>query len=534
MSKINVANLIDSPYRDRAKFPIDQDKVNGLMESIDQTGFWDNLLVRCKDNMLSDGTAIVGYEHMAEIIEKGGLPEDQMFELAYGHHRIEAVRHMSMDTVDLPVRYIADEVMLRIMANENKEGYGAGISSKLETVRQVKTRLEAMLDPFDSFEEYSKSAGEDPFFSTESFKSTKKDGAGAGTIKKFLGKEWKSGDVRIPTAVINCIDKGYVIQEKLERVPSLGIMEVGIAMISHIREGSVKYEMKNVAVKDDKGQPIVEDGKTKMSSKKKRVAVPMDAPDWCEFFKAKATANIIELCSARSEVKDKDGTVITKAKEACTVAALTTKKNALVDKGALPDVKANAQPLDINRRTKQILFPALYEECAEEDRAKLAANLKRDLKIFVSENGEEGFKEWSGYGDLVDSIANSIEAFENPVENTKEQLKEVDETVDNRDSSEYEPAADVAGMFTPQTEEDGTVKAIPVGQEIRNFISVMQAAETVGIRVTERASEVDLEAETVLKSILDTSLTNLLSLYGKLYGKTPTGELCSGAMAMIV
>ncbi len=259
----------------------------------------------------------------------------------------------------------------------------------------------------------------------------------------------------------------------------------------------------------------------------------MDPPDWCEFFKAKATANIIELCSARSEVLGEDKTVITKAKDASTVAALTTKKNALVDKGALPDVKANSQPLDINRRTKQIFFPALYEECAEEDRAKNAADLKRDLKIFVSENGEEGFKEWHGYGDLIDSIANSIEAFENPVDNTKDQLKEVDETTDSRDSSSFEAAADVAAMFEPQTAEDGSAKIIPIGQESANLIAVLQACETVGIRVMERAGEIDLDADVALKGILDTSLTNLLSLYGKLYGKTLTGELCSGAMAII-
>ena len=47
--KIQMSNLKDNPYRDRAAFPTREKTIAGLMESIEQTDFWDNLLARFAD-----------------------------------------------------------------------------------------------------------------------------------------------------------------------------------------------------------------------------------------------------------------------------------------------------------------------------------------------------------------------------------------------------------------------------------------------------------------------------------------------------
>jgi ParB-like chromosome segregation protein Spo0J len=67
-----------------------------LVASIGQTGFWDNILARKKDDQI---------------------------QIAYGHHRLAALRQCMKpnDTVDIPVKPLDDATMLKIMANENMD-----------------------------------------------------------------------------------------------------------------------------------------------------------------------------------------------------------------------------------------------------------------------------------------------------------------------------------------------------------------------------------------------------------------------------
>jgi len=96
--KVQIKNLKPNPFRDAEHYPIDQEKVESLKRSINKTGFWDNLLARKKNNHI---------------------------EIAYGHHRLEALRQLykSNNEVDIPVKNISDDDMLRIMLLENDEEY---------------------------------------------------------------------------------------------------------------------------------------------------------------------------------------------------------------------------------------------------------------------------------------------------------------------------------------------------------------------------------------------------------------------------
>lgn len=106
--RVAVKNLKPNPFRSLDRYPIRQEKVEALKQSIKNTEFWDNLLAR-----------------------KNGSG----FELAYGHHRLEALKELGTETINIPVRKLDDATMLKIMANENMEEWGASAEVEQETVR---------------------------------------------------------------------------------------------------------------------------------------------------------------------------------------------------------------------------------------------------------------------------------------------------------------------------------------------------------------------------------------------------------------
>jgi hypothetical protein len=60
-------------------------------------------------------------------------------EIAYGHHRLKAaVQELGLDyQVDLIIRELSDEMMIRIMASENMQEWGTSAAVEMETVRVV-------------------------------------------------------------------------------------------------------------------------------------------------------------------------------------------------------------------------------------------------------------------------------------------------------------------------------------------------------------------------------------------------------------
>ena len=62
---VKVKDVSPNPYRNIEHYPLNKDKIIALTQSIEKTGFWDNLVAR----------------------EVNGK-----IEIAYGHHRIEAIK----------------------------------------------------------------------------------------------------------------------------------------------------------------------------------------------------------------------------------------------------------------------------------------------------------------------------------------------------------------------------------------------------------------------------------------------------------
>ena len=107
-----IAEILPNPFRHIEHYPIQRQKVDALKESIETTGFWDNIVAR---------------------------PTNGKAEIAYGHHRLAALREVFRpdDEVQLIVRSLDDATMLKIMARENMEEWGSSVVVEHETIRAV-------------------------------------------------------------------------------------------------------------------------------------------------------------------------------------------------------------------------------------------------------------------------------------------------------------------------------------------------------------------------------------------------------------
>jgi hypothetical protein len=94
------------------RYPVQDDKIDMLVASMEQTGFWDNVVAR-----------------------KRG----KQYELAYGHHRWIAFQKKYGDNALMPliVKNLSDEKMLQVMANENMQEFGTSATVEIESVRAV-------------------------------------------------------------------------------------------------------------------------------------------------------------------------------------------------------------------------------------------------------------------------------------------------------------------------------------------------------------------------------------------------------------
>lgn len=93
--KIALKDVRPNPFRNLDSYPLNPAKVEELVASIKATdaGFWDNILVRR-----------VG----------------DIYELAYGHHRLEAAKRAGLEEANFIVKKLSDADMLKVMILENQ------------------------------------------------------------------------------------------------------------------------------------------------------------------------------------------------------------------------------------------------------------------------------------------------------------------------------------------------------------------------------------------------------------------------------
>jgi len=159
--KVKLGSVKANPFRNIEGYPLSFEKVEALKKSINQTGFWDNL---------------VGREKNGEV------------QIAYGHHRLDAARQVLGDDyqMDLNIRDLDDATMIQIMASENMAEWSSDIKVVDESVRVAK-----------------------------SFLSESGLGNGVGEVAKFLS--WPIGRVRGSFSRGYAVSSGDISKANLEK-----------------------------------------------------------------------------------------------------------------------------------------------------------------------------------------------------------------------------------------------------------------------------------------------------------------------------
>jgi ParB-like nuclease domain len=106
---IKLSDIIANPYRVFNLNPINEAKVEKLIESIEETGLW-------------------------KIIVRRSPKIESKFELAFGHNRLEAAKRAGLKEADFDVQDLTNEQMIKMLARDNDEVYNSSMLSIVETV----------------------------------------------------------------------------------------------------------------------------------------------------------------------------------------------------------------------------------------------------------------------------------------------------------------------------------------------------------------------------------------------------------------
>ena len=134
MSKIKTVSVAlkdiqSNPFRQEDTAGLIHEKVEALKLSIQNTGFWENMI---------------------------GREVDGVVQIAYGHHRLAAAKDVLGPDHKQPihVKPLSDDDMLIIMADENSDDWANTLQHKRLVVSQARARLEDALDEFGSYVDF--------------------------------------------------------------------------------------------------------------------------------------------------------------------------------------------------------------------------------------------------------------------------------------------------------------------------------------------------------------------------------------------
>jgi len=190
--KVQIKDLEPNPFRDIKNYPINPEKIESLTNSVNQTGFWDNILARKSNGKI---------------------------QIAYGHHRLVVLQKTfkSDHVVDIPIKDLDDSTMIRIMANENDESWTITPGIIDETVRVTKEFLEEHPEVAAQHGRIKYSGDSTPII-------------GRGIIAGFLGGKWEER-VKDSLTRLGMIEKDELDKESVESMPTARAAEKFVSAV---------------------------------------------------------------------------------------------------------------------------------------------------------------------------------------------------------------------------------------------------------------------------------------------------------------
>jgi len=193
---VKVSRIEPNPHRQLEKYPITEQAIEKMKASINKTGFWDNIMARPHPT------------------------KEGHFQLAYGHTRLATIKALEIEKIDLIVKDIDDMKMLLILADENKEDDDdpSRVNETVYAVRKYLNEEFAKAKTIDNLPERVanlldlKGSKIDKLHTIEYHKKhwlsdKKTKGAGAITIRNFLGGEWSQTMISESLATLNAAEK---------------------------------------------------------------------------------------------------------------------------------------------------------------------------------------------------------------------------------------------------------------------------------------------------------------------------------------
>jgi len=318
--KVKLKNLKPNPFRNIKQYPIKEEKVKQLMTSIRETGFWENILCRKRgDNV----------------------------EIAYGHHRLEALRQVfgPDKEISVIVKDLDNETMIRVMANENDERYNCIPAVIDETVKSARDYLK------EHPEVARKVLSSEP-------SEVKRIRIGAPIIAKFLGENWTITRVEEALSRLNMIEDGIVSSEALYEFPTVAS---AMNFARAVKEGKVKLNKQETIAKEISkhktfGRRSMELAIWDFSRFKDKIQPKEDHVDFADYQLKRSTALIKQTINSLSKFEH----------------GVTMRKSGLIDRGLL---REDISPDTIDKYNK-IMF-------------KLAAKVKKVSDIISNLPSEE-------------------------------------------------------------------------------------------------------------------------------------------------
>lgn len=114
LQHVPLEQIIWNPWRDKHLYPISEDQLAGLRESIKDHGFFSSVKGRRRNGHV---------------------------ELGCGHARFEAARKAKLDTIPIFIDDLDDDAMLRLMTDENALQSGANPGAVMNEVAAITRRL---------------------------------------------------------------------------------------------------------------------------------------------------------------------------------------------------------------------------------------------------------------------------------------------------------------------------------------------------------------------------------------------------------
>ncbi len=247
--EVNIDKIESNPFRNLKRLPLKPEKVQILKDSIDTTGFWENIVVRVHPS-------------------KPGF-----YQLAYGHHRLQAVKESGIKSATFIVSELSDELMVKIMANENMQEWSSSLNVIVETVIQTRDYLndcikrgkvpnvKLLYPDINTLKRVTKQVKD------------KKGSVGLDAIHRFLGNGWSRATISRAMDVIKNVEqkkiaKGAVMKFQSPRLASDFVKK----MIAEKVKPAEQVKRANKILDTQNGQPLAELLKPRVASNVKKNA----------------------------------------------------------------------------------------------------------------------------------------------------------------------------------------------------------------------------------------------------------------------